>query len=167
MQLDRLRLIALKEEDLTGALENYQKMQLALGLKPSDSPLDDEMRYAMKVRLKKVQEDLANYKWLTNWAIVHHEANQIIGYIMIKGLPNTLGEVIIGYGIDEAYQKQGYAKEAVAGLKQWIFENPDAKAIIADTEKENVASHRVLQSLGAFNYKENDELIWWKLERSI
>jgi ribosomal-protein-alanine N-acetyltransferase len=165
MKLERLSLIALKEDDLIGALEDYQKMQLALGLKLSDSPLDEDLVYAMKVRLKKVKEDLAHYEWLTNWAIVHNEMNQIVGYIMIKGLPNALGEVIIGYGIDESYRKQGYAKEAVEGLKQWIFENPDAKAIIADTEKENVASHRVLQSLGAFNYRENDELIWWKLER--
>ncbi|MBZ9623667.1 GNAT family N-acetyltransferase [Clostridium sp. FP2] len=48
---------------------------------------------------------------------------------------------------------------------QWIFLNPDVKCVIADTIKNNIPSHRVLQKIGMVVYKEDDECIWWKLKK--
>ncbi|WP_035795339.1 GNAT family N-acetyltransferase [Clostridium akagii] len=167
MKLDtkRLKLIPLKVQHLALAVDNYGEMATELGVRVTNTILDEEMQYAMKVRLRKVLEDEKNYLWLTNWAVVLKEENMIIGYIMIKGYPNKNGEVIVGYGIEEEYRKNGYATEALKGLIQWIFENPKAKQVIADTEKENVASHKVLGNVGAVKYKETHELIWWKIEK--
>ena len=161
----RLKLIPLQVQHLALAVDNYGEMATELGVKIINTILDEEMQYAMKVRLRKVLEDEENYLWLTNWAVVLKEENMIIGYIMIKGYPNKNGEVIVGYGIEEKHRKNGYATEALKGLTKWIFENPKAEQVIADTEKENVASHKVLENAGAVKYKETDELIWWKIEK--
>jgi len=83
---------------------------------------------------------------------------------MIKGYPNENGEVIVGYGIDEKYRNRRYATEALKGLTKWIFEEPKALFVIGDTEKANIASHKVLENVGAIKYNETDELIWWKIE---
>jgi len=101
-------------------------METDLGLTVTNTILDYEMKYAMKVRLRKVLEDDVNYLWLTNWAVVLKEENKIIGFIMIKGYPNENGEVIVGYGIEEKYRNSGYATEALKGLTKWIFKNPKA-----------------------------------------
>ncbi len=165
LETERLNIVPLQPHQLALSLENYGKMQMELGLRVTNTILDEEMQYAMKVRLRKALEDVENYLWLTNWAIIHKEENQIIGFIMIKGRPNEIGEVIVGYGIDEAYRRNGYATEVLNRLTGWIFENPKASSVIADTEKENMPSHKLLQNVGAFKFKETDELIWWKIER--
>lgn len=165
LESERLKLLPLTAENLTLSLEDYEKMQTDLGLSITEAALDEELKYAMKVRLKKVLEDEQNYLWLTNWAIVNTEKNQIVGFIMLKGLPNENGEVIVGYGIDNVYRRNGYATEALKMLTKWIFENPRALFVIADTEKDNIASHKVLKNAGAVKYKEADELVWWKISK--
>ena len=165
LESKRLTLIPLEAQNLISSLEDHDKMEADLGVKVTHTMLDDEMEYAMKVRLRKVLEDSDNYLWLTNWAVVLREENRIIGFIMIKGIPNENGEVIVGYGIEENYRRNGYATETLKSLTEWIFKNPKALSVIADTEKTNIPSHKVLENLGAFKYKENDELIWWKIER--
>jgi RimJ/RimL family protein N-acetyltransferase len=164
LNTERLTLLPLNVRSLELSLKHYAEMQSDLGLNINETILDEEMEYAMKVRLRKVLEDVDNYLWLTNWAIVLKEENTIIGFMILKGYPNENGEVIVGYVIDETYRKKGYATEALKGLTQWIFQNPKALCVIADTEKTNIASHKVLEKLGAIQYKETDELIWWKIK---
>jgi [ribosomal protein S5]-alanine N-acetyltransferase len=165
LETERLSLLPLEPKQLKLSIDDYGKMQSDLGLRATIMILDEEMKHAMKVRLKKVLEDVENFLWLTNWAIINKEKNQIIGFIMIKGSPNDAGEVIVGYGIEENYRKNGYATESLKKLIKWIFMNPKAKCVIADTEKANIPSHKVLENAGAIKYKETDELIWWKIER--
>ncbi|MDF2881185.1 MAG: acetyltransferase [Clostridiaceae bacterium] len=165
LKTERLSLLPLQSHQLVLSLEDYVKMQTDLGLKVNNTTLDEEMQYAMKVRLRKVLEDVENYLWLTNWAIVHKEEKQIIGFIMLKGYPNEIGEVTVGYGIEERYRRNGYATEALKALTQWIFKNPRALFVIADTEKTNIPSHKVLENVGAVKYKETNEIVWWRVER--
>ena len=166
LETERLYLFPLEAKYLELAIEDYKRMQLVLGLKVARPELIKVLKYAMEIRLKRIQEDPNNYLWLTCWAIIHKEDNMIIGFVIVKGVPNEAGEVIIGYGIDEEeYRRNRYATEAVSGLTEWMFKNPNVNAIIADTDKDNVASHKVLRNLDAFIYKEDDELIWWRIEK--
>lgn len=165
LETERLILLPLQAESLALSLEDYESMQKNLGLNILNTTLDDEMQYAMNVRLRKVLEDVDHYMWLTNWAIVHKKENQIIGFIMLKGVPNEKGEVIVGYGIDENFRRRRFATEALQRLIEWVFESPKALSVIADTEKTNISSHKVLENLGATQYKETDDLIWWKIEK--
>ncbi len=45
------------------------------------------------------------------------------------------------------------------------FGNPKVISVIADTEKTNIPLHKLLEHAGTVQYKETDELIWWKIER--
>jgi len=64
----RLKLIPLQVQHLALAVDNYGEMATKLGVRVTNTILDEEMQYAMKVRLRKVLEDEENYLWLTNWA---------------------------------------------------------------------------------------------------
>ena len=164
LETQRLKLLPLQADNLALSLDNYGEMESDLGLMVTNTVLDDEMKYAMKVRLRKVLEDVENYLWLTNWAIVLKKEKRIIGFIMIKGYPNENGEVIVGYSIEKEYRKMGYATEALKRLIKWIFKNPKVVCVIGDTERENTSSHKVLENVGAVKYKETSELMWWKIE---
>lgn len=165
VETERLILLPLDSNHLSLSIENFQELEKKLGLTITYTKLSEEMQYAMKVRRKKVLLDESNYLWLTNWAIILKEINCIIGFIMIKGYPNEIGEVIVGYEIENEYQCKGYATEAVSGLIKWIFKDERAKCVIADTEKFNIPSHRVLEKIGAAKYKEEDELLWWRINK--
>jgi ribosomal-protein-alanine N-acetyltransferase len=59
-------------------------------------------------------------------------------------------------------------------LIKWIFTNSKSLSIIADTEKTNIASHRVLEKNEFIKFKESvktsesgevEELLWWRLDK--
>ena len=81
---------------------------------------------------------------------------------MLKGLPNKDGEVVIGYYTLTEYQGNGYMTEAVSNLKNWLLSQPNVRFVIADTEKDNIASHKVLEKAGANMYQETEELYFWR-----
>ncbi|WP_339311417.1 GNAT family N-acetyltransferase [Paenibacillus sp. FSL M7-0896] len=165
---EHLDLSPLSAPELALALADYAGLEQALGLNVTATATlmdDEEMRYAMRVRHAKVLQDEENYCWLTMWAIIHREQRQLIGFLILKGRPNEQGEVIVGYVLDERYWGQGYATEALRQITAWIFSHPGARWVIADTEKDNLASHRVLQHLGAELYRETEDLFWWRIAR--
>ena len=43
-----------------------------------------------------------------------------------------------------------------------MLSQPDVRFVIADTEKDNIASHKVLEKAGANMYKETQELYFWR-----
>ncbi|WP_410514170.1 GNAT family N-acetyltransferase [Paenibacillus sp. BR2-3] len=161
----RVYLVPLSAAELLLAVENYGELQCRLGLKDTAAALDEEMQYAMTVRRRKVLQDQENFLWLTNWAIVHSEERCIIGFVILKG-PKEKGEVIAGYVIDEDYRRQGYATEALQVITEWILSDPRVLYVVADTEKDNVASHKVLEHLGAQRFQETDDLVWWRIAKS-
>jgi len=165
LETERLILMPLDANNLASSIEDYSKMESDLGLKVTDTILDDEMKTEVEVMLKKVIDDSENYLWLTNWAVVLKKEKKIIGNIIIKGYPNQSGEVIVEYGINEEYRNNRYASEALKELTNWIFRNLKSTCVISDTEKENIAAHKVLKNVGAIKYKETEELIGWKIEK--
>lgn len=159
---ERLRIIPLSVENLKFLIENPKEMELKLSLSTSDSFLSPELKQAMETRLSKVLVDERNYIWFTNWLIVSKDKNRNVGGIMLKGLPNENGEVVIGYYTIPQYQGHGYMTETINNMKNWLLNQPDVKYVIADTDKDNIASHRVLEKTGAEMYKETEELYFWR-----
>lgn len=168
----RLKIIPLNIENYRLYIENSNEMEENLGLKITNKIWDENIKGAFQYRFKKVSENKDQYLWETLWIVICKGENCEIASLMIKGYPNEMGEVIIGYGTNETFQNKGYMTEAVEGLIKWIFTNPKALSIVADTEKTNIASHRVLEKNGFIKYKESvktsdggevEELIWWRL----
>ncbi|AMQ05090.1 GNAT family protein [Sporosarcina sp. FSL K6-1540] len=163
LKTERLRLIPLNAVNLKLLIDNQKAMELKLSLSHSDEILSEELRQAMEYRLTKVVNDKQNYLWNTNWLIVSDDNNCVIGGMMLKGLPNANGEVIIGYYTLPNYQGNGYMTETIIRTKSWLLSQPNVRYIIADTEKDNNASHRVLEKTGAEMYKETEELYYWRI----
>ncbi|MBL7941753.1 MAG: GNAT family N-acetyltransferase, partial [Flavobacteriales bacterium] len=54
----------------------------------------------------------------------------------------------IGFTIASAYQRNGYASEAMTALLDYLFEDVDMHRVVADCDAENIGSWKTLEKLG-------------------
>jgi ribosomal-protein-alanine N-acetyltransferase len=100
-----------------------------------------------------------------SWIIIEKETKMVIGDTGFKGLPDLNGAADIGYGIIAGARRKGYAIEAVNGLIDWAFQQPELSLITASCELTNIRSAKVLKGLG-FSFKgTNEEMFHWELPR--
>jgi RimJ/RimL family protein N-acetyltransferase len=85
--------------------------------------------------------------WTHGFAIVERESGETIGGCAYKGPPDENGVVEIAYGIEPAFRRRGYAKEAAAALVMYAA-SAGVRLVCAHTRPENEASARVLEGCG-------------------
>ncbi|MES2766033.1 MAG: GNAT family N-acetyltransferase [Bacteroidota bacterium] len=170
----RISLLPLDHAHLTLLLESRAAMERSLGLTVSNFEVHcdflpdflGEVDVALKdFMIPKVAENPEAYEWFTHWLIIHREENITVGGIGASGLPDEAGQVMIGYFTDQKYEGRGFATEAVECVKNWLFKNPDVKAIRADTPTEHFGSQKVLQKNGFGEVERDGEIVKWILER--
>jgi [ribosomal protein S5]-alanine N-acetyltransferase len=167
---ERLKLLPLTFSQLELYLENQTALARSLGLVEDELDIDREFWQESSQDIKNFifpmfAENPDKAAWFTLKLIIFQEEMRIAGGIG-GGLPNEKGEVQIGYFIDKRYENRGFATEATQGLMQWIFQNPGAQAVIADTLKDGFASQRVLQKCGFVFQNETEEgNLRWRRER--
>lgn len=96
------------------------------------------------------------------FVIVEKSSGLFIGGIGFKSSPNEQGEVEIGYGISDSRQGRGVATEAVLALCE--FAQRRTVVVLAETDRENVASQRVLEKCGFRSEDLSVGLIRWRRE---
>ena len=165
LETKKLKLIPLDDYNLRLLVKDRQKMERNLGVKINDTELEESEIIALRTSLQKVIENKEDYLWYTNWVIVLKKENIIIGGLCYKGSPDEKGRVEIGYGIQEEYRCKGYTTEAVKELTNWAFNFNNVTEIIAETEKDNLPSHRVLEKVGMEKYEENEKMFWWRINK--
>lgn len=52
-------------------------------------------------------------------------------------------------------------------MDEWALKQPSVIKTVAETEKENVPSQRVLKKCNMKIYKEIEECYWWELTKKI
>lgn len=165
LETEKLKLIPLDANNLRYSIEDRQKMEWNLGVKITDTELEKPLSEAMRTSLEMVLENKKDYLWFTSWEIVLKKENRIIGGLCFKGCPDEKGRVEIGYGMQDEYKCKGYMTEAVKELIDWAFRFNHVTEVIAETEKDNLPSHRVLEKIGMEKYKENEKMFWWKITK--
>jgi RimJ/RimL family protein N-acetyltransferase len=98
------------------------------------------------------------------FVIVEQASGQAVGTIGFFGPPDGTGTVMIGYGLVEPARGHGYATEALRALVGYTARQPAAKRMVADTEKDNVPSQRVLVKAGFAQTHETDDALWYALD---
>lgn len=88
----------------------------------------------------------------------------MVGDICFVGEPNSEGEIEIGYGTYNEFQKKGFMTEAVGGIINWAKSQPKIFSILASTEKENIGSFTILLKNNFLKIGETETLFNWKLQ---
>lgn len=99
-----------------------------------------------------------------NFVIVEQASGQAVGTIGFFGPPDETGTVMVGYGLVEPARGHGYATEALRSLVDYAARQPAAKRVVADTEKDNLPSQRVLDKAGFAKTHETDDACWYALD---
>lgn len=172
IETERLKLLPLDFESVNP--DDHKKIERKLGLQLASmilgEEIDREIKAAMRTSLENVIRDKRQDQWYAEWQsvlIILKEENAIIGGFCFQRYPDEDGIVQIGYMIRQEYQRNGYMTEALKRGISWIFEHPYISALLAETTKSNLPSHRVLEKIGMTVCKETDKSLWWKLEKCV
>jgi RimJ/RimL family protein N-acetyltransferase len=102
-------------------------------------------------RVPQVKADPSTNKWFVRF-IVLKETKEIIGSTSFHGVPDVEGMMEIGLGIEEPFQGNGYAKEALKGMWIWVCTFPEVKTLRYTVSPDNLPSIAVINYFG-FEYK--------------
>ena len=107
---------------------------------------NQELKQAYTEMLEGAIQNRSQWDWYAIWMIELKDGTHI-GDLCFKGLTSD-GISEIGYGIQNAYQRHGYATEAVKAVLGWAFAHNEVTAIEAEATTDNIASQKVLAKCG-------------------
>lgn len=86
-------------------------------------------------------------EWI-QFGIEHKESGKLVGDFAIKLDPHDARLAEIGLTISHLHQKNGYAKESLIGILSWLFDNHNIHRVTEIVDAENIASLKLLNSIG-------------------
>lgn len=106
-----------------------------------------EWKSVWQRRSKQVEEDPASAAWVTG--VIWDERHQVaVGRAGYHGPPDRSGMVEIGYAVDPAYRRRGYARAALEALLQRAACEPRVRTVRVTISPGNVASCRLASQYG-------------------
>jgi RimJ/RimL family protein N-acetyltransferase len=86
----------------------------------------------------------------------------VIGDAGLHGEPDEQGDVELGYGLAEPYRGQGYAREFVPALAEWLAQQIGVRRVVArGVEADNTPSRRALERAGFEVEREEGGQVWY------
>jgi RimJ/RimL family protein N-acetyltransferase len=144
----RLILVAARPALIEKDIEGRERLAAALDAEvPEAWPPDLYGQEAVQYALQHGEEG-AEQGWSFWYLISVEEPQQLIGICGFKGRPDRTGSVEISYSILEAWQRRGFATEAVARLVEWAFSHHNVHEVCAETLPHLRQSIRVLEKNG-------------------
>lgn len=99
------------------------------------------------MRSRQVEEDPASAAWVTGvmWDEQRHLAVGRAGY---HGPPDPVGMVEIGYAVDPAFRRRGYARAALEALLRRAADEPQVRTVRVTISPDNLASYELASQYG-------------------
>lgn len=98
-------------------------------------------------RSRQAGEDPASAAWVTG--VIWDERRQVaVGRAGYHGPPDRSGMVEIGYAVDPAYRRQGYARAALQALLQRAAREPQVRTVRVTISPDNAASYQLASQYG-------------------
>ena len=114
---------------------------------------------------EKMLTDSKIFFWHSAWMLALKENGTIIGSGGFKGTPDANGIVEFHFDIFLAHEGNGYFHETIECLSPWLLKQKGVLSITTKTLKIDSVSIIVLQKNGFKLYKENGNILIWRLNR--
>lgn len=109
--------------------------------------VDPEWSGVWRMRSEQVRKDPASAAWVTG--VIWDERQQVaVGRAGYHGHPDSSGMVEIGYAVDPAYRRRGYARAALELLLHRAAREPDVRNVRVSISPDNVASQQLASQYG-------------------
>ncbi|WP_234123935.1 GNAT family N-acetyltransferase [Clostridium hydrogenum] len=167
LKTKRLLLFPLTGRQLELLITDIVEFEKETTYRYSGEPLEGEMYDIIKGQIKPVQVSGEDFVWHTFWMIVLKNDNTIIGSICYKDIPSSNGSVEIGYGVSQEYESRGYTTEAVRAMIGWAFRQSNVLRIIAEVDKNNIASQKILCRNGFREFKSINNFNWYTISKTV
>jgi RimJ/RimL family protein N-acetyltransferase len=106
-----------------------------------------EWRAVWQRRSTQVEEDPASAAWVTG--VIWDERHQVaVGRAGYHGPPDSSGMVEIGYSVDPAYRRRGYARAGLEALLQRAAREPQVRTVRVTISPDNVPSYQLASQYG-------------------
>lgn len=144
----RVRLVQLAAATLTALADG----DLAAANRTCAVPLgpyfvDRDSRRTWRYRSRQVAADPSCAAWITG-VIWDTERRVAVGRAGFHGPPDARGMVEVGYAVDPAYRRRGYARVALEALLDRAASEPAVRVVRASIGPDNVASQRLVSPYG-------------------
>lgn len=90
-------------------------------------------------RSRQIRETPADAPWITR-LIIDPRLPEAVGLAGFHGAPDVAGMVEVGYRVDPARRRRGYARTALTTLLAVAREHPDVRTVRASISPDNTAS---------------------------
>lgn len=115
--------------------------------------------------IERSRENVARFGYGTG-AVIETATGRLIGWAGFARSPGEPEEII--YGFEKPAWNRGYGAEIAEGLVWYAFQDLDHPEVRATTYAENLASHRILRTLGFEQRPFAEEgVMLWVLERVV
>lgn len=150
VRTERLEIVCGNVELARAEVYNKQELPILLNAEVPDNwppPLNDAASSEFFLNYAENNPDALEFGM---WYIILVDGGrrEAIGNIGFKGKPDGNNTVETGYSIMETHQKNGFASEAVKGLLEWVFKQPNVERVIAETLNDGFPSQKVLKNNG-------------------
>jgi len=163
IETQRLQLLTLLPEELRAliAVDTARARELTGVSFPPGWFADPGRAEGLPWHLRHLEAHETHRAWRVR-VVVERATQLAIGAITLKGPPNAEGDVEIGWGIDLAYRRQGFATEAANAVTQWASTHPGFRSLSATIADDNLGSQRVAMRLGLVRTSEQrrEEPLW-------
>ncbi|MCP3804613.1 GNAT family N-acetyltransferase [Allokutzneria sp. A3M-2-11 16] len=106
-----------------------------------------DWRSVWRMRSEQVAEDPASADWVTG-VIWDEDGDLAVGRAGYHGPPDAAGMVEIGYAVDPAHRRRGYARAALEFLLRRASDEPDVRTVRVTISPDNEASYRLVAGYG-------------------
>ena len=106
-----------------------------------------DWRGVWRRRSVQVLRDPGSAAWITG-AVWDSRREVAVGRAGFHGPPDALGMVEVGYAIDPAHRRQGYARAALEALLDRAAREPAVRTVRASIGPDNIASRNLVLQYG-------------------
>ncbi|MFF1822301.1 GNAT family N-acetyltransferase [Kribbella sp. NPDC058245] len=107
----------------------------------------DRAKWLWGYRLKQLEDEPEAAGWIAR-AVVAEPEGVVVGYAGFHGAPDERGMVEVGYTVDPAYQRQGYATAMLGALLERAAGEAAVQVVRASISPSNVASLATVAKYG-------------------
>lgn len=109
--------------------------------------VDDRAKWLWNYRLKQLETEPEAAGWIAR-AVVAEPGDVVVGYAGFHGPPDERGMVEVGYTVDPAHRRQGYATAILAAMLERANAEPAVTVVRASISPDNEASLATIAKFG-------------------
>ncbi|MFI7601831.1 GNAT family N-acetyltransferase [Actinoplanes sp. NPDC049681] len=102
-------------------------------------------KWLWEIRAEQIEQDPAAAEWVARAAVAD---GRVVGHGGFHGPPDDEGRVEVGYSVDPAYRRRGFAKAMLAELIRRAEGDPRVRVVRASIRPDNTASLATIAGFG-------------------